>query len=54
MKRFIAFLQGIYEFRRGFTTGYLNSDGSTDWGCMYAHDVGRELAHIVTFRRFES
>lgn len=44
--RAIAFLVGMYEFRRSFTTRY---DDERD----EAYDRGREWAHQLTLRRFE-
>ena len=41
-----AFFLGLSEFRQSFTTNC----GIYD----YYYDVGRELAHKLTFRRFES
>lgn len=40
-----AFLLGVYEFRRSFTSRVENET---------AYDWGRELAHIVTLRRYET
>lgn len=42
-----AFVNGIREFRLDSTTSY------DDWGHLNAYDAGRELAHRLTFRRFE-
>ena len=47
MKKIKAFLLGIAEFRLAFTTYY------DDLDLAYAYDWGRELAHKITFRRFE-
>jgi hypothetical protein len=43
-----AFLNGIWEFRQSFTTYYAG------WNEWRAYDSGRELAHRVTLRRFDS
>ncbi|HEF4732919.1 hypothetical protein KTE71_13225 [Burkholderia multivorans] len=47
MQTILAFLNGIREFRFDCTTGYDDDD------LMTAYDHGRELAHRLTFRRFE-
>ena len=47
MRYVAAFFRGVYEFRRSFTTGY------NDYRLYEAYDRGRELAHALTFRRFE-
>lgn len=47
MKTIQAFLLGMYEFRLSFTTHF------EDYDLMNAYDSGRELAHCVTFRRYE-
>jgi len=47
MKKLRAFFTGMREFRSGYTTNYC-------WELMGAYDAGRELAHRLTFRRFES
>jgi len=44
MTTLTAFLLGIFEFRRGFTT-------RTSYPAAY--DYGRELAHRLTMRHFE-
>jgi len=43
-----AFINGMWEFRRAFTTRY------NDYRLYEAYDKGRDLAHAITFRRFES
>jgi len=48
MKTVLAVLNGICEFRSDFTTHY------DDYSLMYAYDTGRELAHKLTLRRFDS
>lgn len=47
MKTIRAFVLGILEFRSSVTT-----NPGDDY--IEAYDWGRELAHRVTFRRFES
>lgn len=42
-----AFLLGMYEFRRTFTTHI------ADWNLSIAYDHGREWAHRLTFRHYE-
>lgn len=42
-----AFLLGMTEFRLSFTTYFADADLAD------AYDRGRELAHKLTFRRFE-
>lgn len=51
MKRFYrhaaAFINGMREFRSMWTTSY------DDYDLMETYDRGRELAHRLTFRKFE-
>lgn len=47
MKRILAFINGMREFRSGYTTHY------PDWRLIEAYDLGREWAHRLTFRRYE-
>lgn len=47
MSPLMAFLKGVREFRRSFTTHY-DDDNLLEW-----YDRGRELAHVVTLRRYE-
>ncbi len=47
MKNLSSFILGIREFRCGVTTHF------DDASQLYAYDFGRELAHRMTFRRFE-
>lgn len=42
-----AFFKGMQEFRLTVTTHY------DDYELLDCYDAGRELAHRVTFRRFE-
>ncbi|QXN71160.1 hypothetical protein RCDURKIN_104 [Rhodobacter phage RcDurkin] len=42
-----AFFLGMFEFRTSWTTSY------DDYDLMETYDRGRELAHRLTFRRFE-
>ena len=48
MKKVKAFLQGMWEFRLSFTTHY------DDYALVTAYDQGRELAHKLTLRKFDS
>lgn len=41
-----AFLFGLAEFRSSFTTHFPEQ--------AYAYDLGREIAHRLTFRRYET
>lgn len=52
MKKIIAFLRGVLEFRRDFT--WADPDRE-DWytDLDEAYDHGRELAHKLTLRKFE-
>ena len=43
-----AFLLGMAEFRLSLTTHY------DDYRLLVAYDRGRELAHKLTLRRFDS
>ena len=57
MRRIIAFLRGVYEFRRSFT--WADTDDHRDLWDGYtplddAYDRGREWAHRLTFRRFDT
>lgn len=47
MQHIKAFLLGMAEFRLSFTTHI------ADYGLSLSYDKGRELAHKLTFRRFE-
>jgi hypothetical protein len=47
LKRLSAFVCGVREFRQSFTTSY-----DTD-NLVIAYEMGRELAHKVTFRKFD-
>lgn len=47
MKTFSSFLLGVREFRSSVTS-HLEDDGQ-----RHAYEIGRELAHKVTLRRFE-
>lgn len=47
MQKVKAFLKGVQEFRSNWTTGY------EDLAVLEVYDMGRELAHRLTFRRFE-
>lgn len=47
MTLIFAYLLGMYEFRRGFTT-HLPSRKERN-----AYDRGRERMHRMTFRRYE-
>ena len=42
-----AFFNGIYEFKSSFTTYY------EDLALLKIYDMGRELAHVLTFRNYE-
>ncbi len=42
-----AFLLGVREFRTDFTTHF------EDEGLLEVYDLGREMAHRATFRRFD-
>lgn len=46
MRRIVAFLRGLFEFKTEFTRHY-------DYPLIVWYDRGRELAHRLTFRRFE-
>lgn len=48
MKRIKAFLLGVFEFRRAFTTHFKS------WHQLNAYDAGREWAHRLTLRRFDA
>lgn len=48
MKRILAFLHGMWEFRSDCTANY-DAEGLQD-----EYDWGREWAHRLTFRRFDT
>jgi hypothetical protein len=48
MKVIKAFLLGVQEFRLSLTTHFDDDD------LLEAYDSGREWAHRLTFRRYES
>jgi hypothetical protein len=41
-----AFIKGMLEFRSSATTNY-------DYPDIYKYDAGRELAHRLTFRKWD-
>lgn len=47
MKKLIAFVAGLREFRQSFTTHY------ADIALRDAYDNGREFAHRFTLRQFD-
>lgn len=47
MRKIRAFIKGVLEFRSSVTTHY------DDLSLMDWYDRGRELAHVLTLRRFE-
>lgn len=47
MKAIKAFIHGMWEFRSDFTANY------EDEGLQWEYDYGREMAHRLTFRRYE-
>ena len=47
MHKIYAFLLGMFEFRRGFTTHF-------DGDLIEVYDSGRDWAHALTFRCFEN
>lgn len=47
MRKLKIFLLGVYEFRRMWTTHF-------DQPEIEIYDLGREWAHRLTFRHFES
>lgn len=48
MKLLLAFINGMREYRLTYTTHYEN------YYHMCAYDYGREWAHRLTFRRYET
>ena len=56
MRRIIAFLRGMYEFRRSFTWADPTEDIDLWDGYTpldEAYDRGREWAHRLTLRKFD-
>jgi hypothetical protein len=47
MKKIMAFITGVCEFRSDFTTGY------DDYDLLCVYDQGRELAHRLTLRKWD-
>lgn len=47
MKKIKIFILGMFEFRRNATTHF-------DYPEIETYDAGRELAHRLTLRHFES
>jgi hypothetical protein len=47
MRKLYAFIKGVIEFRSSFTTHY------DDYGLTLSYDHGRNLAHKITFRKFD-
>jgi hypothetical protein len=47
MNKVYAFIMGMIEFRSSFTTNY------EDYELTLSYDHGRDLAHKLTFRRFD-
>ena len=47
MNQIKAFITGLREFRLSFTTHYESPE------LLEAYDMGRELAHRLTLRRFD-
>lgn len=51
MSKLHALMLGMREFRQSFTTSFV---GQPNEHALYAaYDQGRDLAHRLTFRRFE-
>jgi len=48
MKKLFAYLNGMLEFRSSYTTNY------KDYALICAYDEGRDMAHWLTFRKYES
>lgn len=47
MRKSFAFILGVIEFRSDLTRAY------DDLGLLEAYDIGRDLAHRLTFRKFD-
>ena len=48
MLKFIAFLNGIVEFKSYITSHY------EDYGLFLSYEKGRDFAHAITFRKFDN
>jgi hypothetical protein len=48
MKTISAFFMGVIQFKHGFTDHY------DDMALRDAYDLGRELTHKITCRKFET
>lgn len=54
MTKIIAFLRGIYEFRRSLTwADPARTDEDFYTLLDESYDRGRDFTHMITFRRFE-
>jgi len=47
VKKVLAFINGMLEFRSDYTTHYAR------FSLMCAYDSGRDFMHVITFRKFE-
>jgi hypothetical protein len=47
MSKLYAFIRGVIEFKSSVTTYY------EDYGLTLSYDRGRDLAHKLTFRRYD-
>ena len=48
MLKFIAFLNGIVEFKSYITSHY------EDYGLFISYEKGSDFAHAITFRKFDN
>ena len=48
MQKIKAFILGMWEFRTDMTTSF------DDYNLYNYYDWGREIAHRITFRKFEN
>ena len=54
MNKLLAFLNGMREFRSDFTTNYDHVETDEGDALQEAYDLGREWAHRLTLRRYDS
>lgn len=54
IKKIIAFVRGVYEFRRDCTWSDPSRDGFDYTNLDESYDQGREFAHRLTFRHWDA
>ena len=54
MKTFLAFINGMREFRSDYTTSYDHVETDEGDRLQNAYEHGRDFAHRITFRHFDA